>query len=99
MNKNITELIEYPTEGILSKDITKNDRLDVTLFCMAAGKEISEHTSTKLGYVHVLEGKGTFRLKGEDIVMMPGTFIYMEENAIHSLKAEENTAFLLVLIA
>lgn len=94
--KNLKELIEYPREGILSKEIIKN-KLNVTLFCMAEGTEISEHTSTKEGFVFVLEGKGVFNLEGEDIEMLPGVFISMKKNAVHSLKAEENTAFLLVL--
>lgn len=98
MNKKINELIEYPRTGILSNQIVKNDKLDVTLFCMAQGTEMSEHTSTKQGYVYVIEGAGTFTLEGEKIEMKAGVFIYMTENAIHSLKATENTSFLLTLL-
>ena len=95
--KNIKQMIEYPQEGVLSKEVFKNEKLDVTLFCMASGTNISEHTSTKQGLVHVLEGKGIFNLEGNPIQMSEGVFIYMKENAVHSLSAEENTSFLLVL--
>src|SRR3989339_1345608 len=95
--KDINKMIEYPEEGILSKEIVKNNKFDVTLFCMAKGKSISEHTSTKQGFIYVLEGKGVFNLIGENIIMRPGVFIYMNANDLHSLKAEENTAFLLTL--
>jgi nitric oxide dioxygenase len=95
--KNIKKLIEYPNEGILSKELLKNDKIDVTLFCMAAGTEIGDHTSTKSGFVQVVDGKGSFNLEGEDIEMVSGVFIPMKENAVHSLKAGENTSFLLVL--
>lgn len=98
MDKNLSELIEYPSDGILSKVILKNDRLDVTLFCMAQGTEMSEHTSTKQGLVHVIEGKGAFTIKGKPIDMLPGTLIHMNENEVHSLKADENTSFLLILV-
>ena len=97
MNKNIKKLIEYPAEGILSKEVLKDDKVDVTLFCMAAGTEIDDHTSTRSGFVYVVDGKGVFNLEGEDIEMVLGVFIPMEENAVHSLKAGENTSFLLVL--
>ncbi len=97
MNEKINELIEYSKKGILSKDIVKNDKLNITLFCMAKGTEISEHTSTKQGFVYVVEGDGKFSLEGKDITMSPGVFIYMNENAVHSLKADENTSFILVL--
>ena len=95
--KNIKEFIEYPKEGVLSKDIFKHQKSNVTLFCMAKNTDISEHTSTKAGFVYVIEGKGIFNLKGKSIEMKEGIFINMEENAIHSLKAEENTSFLLFL--
>ena len=64
---------------------------------MAAGTDIGDHTSTKEGFVYVIEGKGTFVLHGEEIEMLPGVIIFMKENAPHSLKAEENTSFLLSL--
>jgi len=95
--KNIKDLIEYPNEGILSKEILKDEKVDVTLFCMASGTEIDEHTSTRSGFVYVVDGKGLFNLEGADIEMVPWVFIPMAENAVHSLKAEENTSFLLVL--
>jgi|SRR3989338_2966919 len=96
MNKNIKELIEYPKEGVLSKVISK-EKQNVTLFCMAKGTDISEHTSTKQGFVYVIEGRGIFRLEGRDIEMQEGVLIFMKENAKHSLKAEDNTSFLLAL--
>ncbi|MEK6859757.1 MAG: cupin domain-containing protein [Nanoarchaeota archaeon] len=97
MNKNIKELIEYPKEGVLSKEIIKDKKLNVTLFCMAKNTEISEHTSTKAGTIYVIEGKGIFNLEEKDIEMKDGIFIHMKENAVHSLKAIENTSFLLSL--
>ncbi|PJE81099.1 cupin domain-containing protein [Candidatus Pacearchaeota archaeon CG10_big_fil_rev_8_21_14_0_10_32_42] len=97
MYKNIIELIEYPKEGILSKEVIKDNKLDATLFCMAKGSGISEHTSAKQGIVYVLDGNGVFNLEGREIKMLPGVFIFMDKNAIHSLKANENTSFLLLL--
>jgi len=43
------------------------------------------------------EGKGIFNLEGTEIRMLPGAAIFMKKNAAHSLKAEENTSFLLLL--
>jgi len=96
---NITKLIEYPKEGILSKEIAKTKRSKISLFCMAKGSEISEHTSAKEGFIYVLEGRGVFSLNGRKIKMMRGVSIFMKQNTVHSLKAEENTSFLLFLVA
>jgi nitric oxide dioxygenase len=97
MYKKIKEMIEYPNEGILSKEVFKNEKLDATLFCMAKGTEISEHTSTKKAIVYVVEGDGEFILEGKVIKMEEGVIIYLNENAVHSLNAKEDTAFLLIL--
>ena len=100
MEKNdfqIYKEIEYPRSGILSKVLVKSEGKDVTLFCMSKGSELSSHTSTKDGIVYVIEGKGTFVLKGKKIPMVEGVMIHMEKKAVHSLSAKENTAFLLIL--
>jgi quercetin dioxygenase-like cupin family protein len=96
IDKNILEMINYSEGGILSKVIQKG-KMNITLFCMSKKTEISEHTSTKQGIVYIIEGKGIFNLKGKDLVMEKGKLIFMEENAIHSLKAKEDTSFILVL--
>ena len=67
IDKNTLEMIEYPKEGVLSKEIVKNKRIACTLFCMASGTEISEHTSTKQGIIYVIEEKGIFNLEGKEI--------------------------------
>ena len=96
--KNLSEMIEYPKGGILSKSIFKESELDITLFSMAAGTRISPHTSAKKGFVYIIEGKGNFYLEGKNIEMNPNIFIPMKKDAIHSLKVEKNTSFILVLL-
>ncbi len=95
--ENVKKLIGYSEKGIISKEIFKTDKINVTLFCLAENTSISGHTSTKEGIVFVLEGSGTFNLEGEDIAMAPGVFISMKNNAAHSIKVKENTAFILIL--
>ena len=94
---SIKDMVEYPAEGVLSKEIIRTRKNNVSLFCMAKGTEIGEHTSTKQGFIYVVEGRGIFNLEGKSIKMLPDVFIFMKENAIHSLKAEENTTFILSL--
>ena len=96
MIKDIKKLIEYPKEGILSKKLA-GENANVALFCMAKGTNISSHTSTKKGFVYVVEGNGVFNLEGKDIKMTQDIFIFMKENAVHSLNAKENTSFILCL--
>lgn len=89
--------LEYPEAGVLSKVLLKVATCQYTLFCLAAGTDISEHTSTRNATVQVLEGKGTLILEGQAIPLEPGMFVFMPANAPHALQAEENLAFLLTL--
>lgn len=96
-NINIRKLIEYPKEGIISKKLFAEAETNHTLFCMSKGTDISEHTSTKEGTIHIIEGKGIFILGDKKIEMVPDVIIFMKRNEVHSIKAIENTSFLLSL--
>lgn len=93
----LKDKIEYAQTGVLSKVLVKLPYCQYTLFCLAAGTDISEHTSTRNAMVHVIEGRGILTLEGQDIRLEPGVFVFMPANAPHALQAEENLAFLLTL--
>ncbi|MGF1602947.1 MAG: cupin domain-containing protein [Thermosynechococcaceae cyanobacterium] len=93
----IHDQLEYPESGVLSKVLLQDKNCQYTLFCLAAGTEIAEHTAARNATVHVLEGQGTLTLKGDAIALSPGTFVVMPAHAPHALKASENLAFLLTL--
>ncbi len=94
---SLPERIEYSTGGVLSKVLLKENNCQYTLFCLAADTNISEHTSTRNAVINVIEGRGILTLKGEDIKLEQGIFVFMRANAPHALKAEENLAFLLTM--
>lgn len=93
----LKDKIEYAETGVLSKLLVKLPYCQLTLFCLAAGTDISEHTSTRNAVVQVIEGRGILTLEGKDILLEPDVFIFMPANAPHALQAQENLAFLLTL--
>jgi quercetin dioxygenase-like cupin family protein len=95
----LKDKIEYAETGVLSKVLLKVPYCQYTLFCLAAGTDIAEHTSTRNAVVQVIEGQGTLTLEGQDINLEPGVFVFMPANAPHALKAEANLALLLTLSA
>ena len=97
---SVTQLkdkIEYAATGILSKVLLKLPYCQYTLFCLASGTDIAEHTSTRNAVVHVIEGQGTLTIEGQDINLKSGVVVYMPANAPHALTADTNLAFLLTL--
>lgn len=93
----LKDKIEYAETGVLSKVLVKLPYCQYTLFCLAAGTDISEHTSTRNAVVQVIEGRGILNLEGQDILLESGVFVFMPANAPHALQAQENLAFLLTL--
>ncbi|MDJ0901818.1 MAG: globin domain-containing protein [Xenococcus sp. MO_188.B8] len=93
----LQDLIEYPTSGILSKVLLKDKNSQYSLFCLAAGTEIDQHTSTRNAFITVVEGTGNLNLEGKDITLTPGVFVFMPANAPHAVQAQENLAFVLAL--
>lgn len=91
----LRDTIEYPATGVQSKILVKDNNCQHTLLCLAAGSEVSEHSSPRNATVNVIEGKGVLTLEGKDIVLEPGVFVFMSARALHALKAESNLAFVL----
>lgn len=94
---NLQDLIEYPTDGINSKVLLKDNNSQYSLFCLAAGTAIDEHTSSRNAVITVVEGQGNLNLEGKNIILVPGVFVFMPANAPHALQADENLAFVLTL--
>ena len=96
-NIDLNKKIKFSKGGIVSKVIADGKESEISLFCMARGTVMSEHTSGREATVLVLKGKGTFNLAGKEIVLSPGVLVFMPAKTRHSLAAEDNLAFLLYL--
>jgi nitric oxide dioxygenase len=94
---SLQDLIKYPTSGIFSKVLLKDNNSQYNLMCLAAGTKIDEHTSTRNAVITVVEGRGNLNLEGKDHALVPGVFVFMPANATHAVQAPENLAFILAL--
>ena len=63
---------------------------------LAKGKQIPEHKADALVTVVCLEGKVDFTALGETVQMLPGTFLTMEPNELHSLYGVEESHVLVI---
>jgi quercetin dioxygenase-like cupin family protein len=96
MHKDLHSMIAYAEQTISSK-VLHAGKQQITLFCMAAGTSIAEHTTEKEGFAYVIEGDGIFRIEETDLIMKPGILIPIAKGKVHALSASKDTAFLLVL--
>jgi len=94
----LVELVAYQEGSVVSRQITKAEAGNVTLFAFDAGQELSEHTAPYDALVHVLEGEAEVRLSGEPYLLGAGEAIIMPANQPHALRATQKFKMLLTMI-
>ena len=94
----LSDLAAYQEDSVVSRQITKADAGNVTLFAFDAGQELSEHTAPYDALVHVLDGEVDLRISGQPFTLHAGDAIVMPANEPHSLKAVQRFKMLLTMI-
>jgi len=95
---NIVSMVDYQTGAVVSRQITKAEAGNVTLFAFDQGQELSEHTAPYDALVHVLDGEAEIRISGKPFVLKAGDAIIMPANDPHALKAITKFKMLLTMI-
>lgn len=95
---NVNALADYQTGSIVSRQITKAEAGNVTLFAFDEGQELSEHTAPFDALVHVLEGEAEIRISGKPYVVKAGEAILMPANEPHAVKATHRFKMFLTMI-
>ena len=94
----MAELVSYQEGSVVSRQITKADAGNVTLFAFDAGQELSEHTAPFDALVHVLDGEAEIKISGEAFSLKEGTAIIMPADKPHAVKAITPFKMLLTMI-
>jgi quercetin dioxygenase-like cupin family protein len=94
----IASLAEYQTGAIVSRQITKEEAGNVTLFAFDAGQELSEHAAPYDALVHILDGEAEIRISGKPYVLKAGQAIIMPATDPHAVKAVKKFKMLLTMI-
>jgi quercetin dioxygenase-like cupin family protein len=94
----MADLAAYQEGSVVSRQITKAEAGNVTLFAFDAGQELSEHTAPYDALVHILDGEAEVRLAGVPYILAAGDAIVMPANDPHALKALTKFKMLLTMI-
>lgn len=65
----LAELVSYQEGSVVSRQITKVDAGNVTLFAFDAGQELSEHTAPFDALAHIIEGEVEIRVSGKPYLL------------------------------
>jgi quercetin dioxygenase-like cupin family protein len=84
--------------GIHSQTLSKGDGVEVLLFTLAPGEQLSEHTSARPAIVHALSGTGQLTVAGDPYALGPGAWLRMGAGTTHAIVAESDLTFALYLL-
>ena len=95
---NIAEMVNYQEGSVVSRQITKTEAGNVTLFAFDIDQGLSEHTAPFDALVHILEGEADVKISGELFHLKVGDAIIMPAHVPHALKAIQRFKMLLTMI-
>ena len=95
---NLAEMVNYQEGSVVSRQITKADAGNVTLFAFDKDQGLSEHTAPFDALVHVIEGDAEVTISGTPYQLKTGDAIIMPANEPHALKAMQKFKMLLTMI-
>ena len=95
---NMAELVEYNDGAVVSRQITKADGGNVTLFAFDKDQELSEHTAPFDALAHVLDGETEISISGKPFQLKTGDAIIMPADEPHAVKALTRFKMLLTMI-
>jgi quercetin dioxygenase-like cupin family protein len=89
---------ELPAQGILSRVLHKDERLNITAFGFSSGEELSPHSAPTPAVLYFLEGEGVVQLGADEQPVHAGSFVFMPPNLPHGVRATTGMRMLLVQI-
>jgi len=95
---HMADLASYQEGSVVSRQITKEEAGNITLFAFDEGQELSEHTAPYDALVHILDGEVEVRISGQPFHLKNGDAIIMPANDPHALKAITQFKMLLTMI-
>lgn len=96
--RELTELIAYQPDAIVSRTLIDADTTTVTAFAVAEGQRISEHSAPHDALVQVLDGTATIHIGEEIYTVGSGEGVAIPANEPHALEAESAFKMLLTMV-
>jgi len=92
------DAVTYSMQSVISRQVLKNEKGNITLFAFDKGEGLSEHTAPFDAMVLLLDGKAGITIGGKLNILQAGEAIIMPANVPHALNAMERFKMMLVMI-
>lgn len=95
---SLKDELEYKAGQVISKTLSQNENVSLTLFSFAKGEEISTHESQGDAMVTLLDGEARITIDDQPFILKQGETIVMPARHPHALFAVEPFKMLLTVI-
>lgn len=95
---SLSELVTYTPGQVISKTLTKNDLVRITLFAFGKGEGLSTHSADGDALIQMLNGSAKITVNGKDFTLRAGESIVMPAGAPHAVLALENFKMILTVV-
>lgn len=95
---NFQDKVDYSPGGIVSKQVIKTEKGNVSLFAFDKGEGLSEHTAPFDAMIQVIDGEARITIGGVDFNVSSGNTIIMPANISHAVYALEKFKMILTMI-
>jgi quercetin dioxygenase-like cupin family protein len=96
--RDLASLVAYQDGTIVSRTLVKAPEGTVTLFAFDAGQALSEHTAPFDALLHLVDGRATVTVGGDEHDVATGAIIRLPANVPHAVSAPERFKMLLIMI-
>jgi len=94
----LADQVQIMPGQVVSKTLTQNKAISMTLFAFDKGEEIGTHDSEGDAMVTVLDGTGCFTINGKDYMVSAGKVIIMPAKKPHAVFAPQPFKMLLTVV-
>jgi quercetin dioxygenase-like cupin family protein len=91
-------LVDYEEGRVISRTLSQNPTLSLTLFAFVQGEEIGTHSAPGDAMVYVLDGEADVTIGDKTVIVKADEVVVMPKNIPHSLHARERFKMLLILV-
>lgn len=95
---SLTSLVDYEEGRVVSRTLSQQPGVGMTLFAFATGEGISAHSSPGDAFVHILDGRAVITIGEEVVEAACGDAVVMPAGIPHALDAPEPFKMLLVVV-
>jgi quercetin dioxygenase-like cupin family protein len=95
---HMADLVSYQEGSVVSRQITKAEAGNVTLFAFDQDQELSEHTAPFDALVQILDGEAEIRISGSPFLLKTGDAIIMPADEPHAVRASQRFKMLLTMV-